>query len=169
MINCETCVNRTAFGSVKSSTGHAADTAKCIVFGMEVYAECRGCDYWEKNPNLKRSDDQMPKVPSVNAHGCPKDLHEYNYSIPCMELVICTGCVYGKWYGGHRCNVHGPSGYGSGKMPNVHDNAMPTERDAITEELKRLLRSVEHDAKETPEAAAHIRTLIVEQRQLSLF
>ena len=161
MVICETCVNRTDYDK--------NNNAECIVFGMRVYKGCRGCEYWESNPKLKRSEDGKPKVPSVNEFGVLIKYNIYEHNSDAITLKIKVGEVYGKWYGGCSWTMHGLNYSGGGYAPCVRDIAFPTERDAINHVLKRLLCTVENDNGANPKAAEFIRSLMMDQRQLSLF
>lgn len=165
---CESCVNRTEFGSLKSSTGCCKDMARCMVFNMEVYAEC-GCEYHEENITKKRSIEDMPSVPVVNAYGNIININKYDFSNKNIELIIKTGNIFGRWYLGYSFEIKHGCMLGGGSYPNVHQRSFQSEREAISQGLRIILECVEHDAQDMPDIAEHIRCVITQQRQLTLF
>lgn len=166
-VKCETCVNH-----AQIEKGNLAyDNALCYVWGIRCAMYARGCDYWESNPKLARNPENTPKVPSVSTFGVvPKEkCNVYDHSTKDCRLQILTAEVYGRWYNGISFGLNHGSGLGWGSYPCIHDNSYATEREAIDDILVRLRKYVENCAREETDVIEYIKSLIFEQRQLTLF
>ena len=171
MCQCKECVNHAAFNEGRGKGGDYGYHALCYIFGIDVYPESRGCEYWEKNPKLARKPENTPKVPSVGELGVAlkEKCNEHDYSTKLYKCIIRTAEVYGKWYGGHSFGVKTGSMFGSGCAPCIHCNGYPDEQTCIQEELKRVLWAAEHNCREMPDVAQGIKAIMMEARQLALF
>ena len=172
-IKCNTCVNHARFSGPQSGDylERWNDCALCYVWGINTSRGSRGCDYWESNPKLARNPENTPKVPSVSVFGVvPKEkCNVYDHSTKDCRLQILTAEIYGRWYNGISFGLNHGSGLGWGSYPCIHDNSYATEREAINDQLLQLRKYVENCAREETDVIEYIKSLIFEQRQLTLF
>ena len=144
--------------AVKGDMDFSATVSQSFRAGFEIVPNRNDIRYYLKRCAYRAGVYYDQEYYKVNGN----NIHTYGITLGVTLPVF-------RWYNGISFGLNHGSCLGWGSYPCIHDNSHATEREAIDDQLRQLRDFVQKNEPSEKDVIEYIKSLIFEQRQLTLF